>query len=65
MAFLLLSQAAQKINYKQSMTVEVNRWPSFAAIFKFPPSVNSQCPSDLSTFAKFGVHVLFTSGMEF
>ena len=65
-AFSLFSQAALQIHYKRSIPTEVNRWPSFAAIFKlFPPAVNSQCPGDLSTFVKFRVHVLFTSGMEF
>lgn len=67
-AFPLFSQAALQINYKQSIPAEVNRWPSFAATFKFcffSPVVNSQCPSDLSTFAKFCDHVLLTSGMEF
>lgn len=65
-AFYLFSQATLQINDKKSIPVEVNRWPSFAAIFKmFSPAVNTQCPSDLFTLAKFCVHVPFTSGMEF
>lgn len=51
----LSSQAALKANYKQSISVGENRWPSFAAHLSLSLSVNSQCPGDLPTFAKLGI----------